>query len=60
MKRSGDIAEKGTSGSTLADLKGEKPWDDEKSCSKNSKDSIYVKHLYEFVFWLYFTFFKSV
>ncbi len=46
MKRSGDIAEKGTSGSTLADLKGEKPWDDEKKLFEEFKDSIYVKHLY--------------
>lgn len=46
MKRSGDIAEKGTWGSTLADLKGEQPWDDEKKLFEEYKDSIYVKHLY--------------
>ena len=46
MKRSGDIAEKGTSGSTLADLKGEQPWDDEKTLFDEFKDVIYVKHLY--------------
>ncbi|MBN2697461.1 MAG: SulP family inorganic anion transporter [Bacteroidales bacterium] len=46
MKRSGDIAEKGTSGSTLADFKGEQPWDDEKRLFEEFKDSIYVKHLY--------------
>lgn len=46
MKRSGDIAEKGTSGSTLGDLKGEQPWDDEKKLFEEFKDSIYVKHLY--------------
>jgi len=46
MKRSGDIAEKGTTGSTLANLKGEQPWDDEKSLFEEFKDSIYVKHLY--------------
>ena len=46
MKRSGDIAEKGTSGSTLADLKGEQPWNDEKKLFEEFKDSIYVKHLY--------------
>ncbi len=46
MKRSGDIAEKGTSGSTLADLKEEQPWDDEKQLFEEFKDSIYVKHLY--------------
>ncbi len=46
MKRSGDIAEKGTSGSTLADFKGEQPWDDEKRLFEEFKNSIYVKHLY--------------
>lgn len=46
MKRSGDIAEKGTSGSTLADFKGEKPWNDEKLLFEEFKDFIYVKHLY--------------
>lgn len=46
MKRSGDIAEKGTSGSTLAELKGEQPWDDEQKLFEEFKDSIYVKHLY--------------
>ena len=46
MKRSGDIAEKGTTGSTLADLKGEQPWDDEQSLFKEFKNIIYVKHLY--------------
>ncbi len=46
MKRSGDIAEKGTSGSTLADFKGEQPWDDEKMLFEEFKDVIYVKHIY--------------
>ncbi|MDP3442547.1 MAG: SulP family inorganic anion transporter, partial [Ignavibacteria bacterium] len=46
MKRSGDIAENGTSGSTLADFKGEQPWDDEKKLFEEFKDAIYVKHLY--------------
>jgi SulP family sulfate permease len=46
MKRSGDIAEKGTSGSTLADFKGEQPWEDEKKLFEEFKNSIYVKHLY--------------
>jgi SulP family sulfate permease len=46
MKRSGDIAEKGTSGSTLADFKGEQPWDDERKLFDEFKNSIYVKHLY--------------
>lgn len=46
MKRSGDIAEKGTSGSTLADFKGEQPWDDEKRLFEEYKNIIYVKHLY--------------
>jgi SulP family sulfate permease len=46
MKRSGDIAEKGTSGSTLADLKGEQPWSDEIRLFEEFKDLIYVKHLY--------------
>jgi len=46
MKRSGDIAEKGTTGSSLADLKGEQPWDDEQSLFKEFKNAIYVKHLY--------------
>lgn len=46
MKRSGDIAEKGTSGSTLAEFKGEKPWDDEKRLFEEFRNSIYVKHLY--------------
>ncbi|MDZ7634262.1 MAG: SulP family inorganic anion transporter [Bacteroidales bacterium] len=46
MKRSGDIAEKGTSGLTLADFKGEQPRDDEKRLFKEYQDSIYIKHLY--------------
>ena len=46
MKRSGDIAEKGTSGSMLADFKGEQPWDDERKLFDEFKNSIYVKHLY--------------
>jgi len=46
MKRSGDIAEKGTTGSSLADLKGDQPWDDEQSLFKEFKNTIYVKHLY--------------
>jgi SulP family sulfate permease len=46
MKRSGDIAEKGTTGSSLADLRGEQPWDDEKKLFREFKDRIYVKHLY--------------
>lgn len=46
MKRSGDIAEKGTSGSSLADFEGEQPWEDEKMLFDEFKDAIYVKHLY--------------
>ncbi|MDZ7605469.1 MAG: STAS domain-containing protein [Cyclobacteriaceae bacterium] len=46
MKRSGDIAEKGTSGSTLANFKGEQYWDDEKKLYEEFKDVIYIKHLY--------------
>jgi sulfate permease, SulP family len=46
MKRSGDIAEKGTSGSTLANFKGEQYWDDESKLFEEFKDSIYIKHLY--------------
>lgn len=46
MKRSGDIAEKGTSGSTLADFEGEQPWDDELRLFEEFKNRIYIKHLY--------------
>lgn len=46
MKRSGDIAEKGTTGFTLADFEGEPPWEDEKMLFEEFKDTIYVKHLY--------------
>lgn len=46
MKRSGDIAEKSTTGSTLSEIKGEQPWDDEQLLFDQFKDKIYVKHLY--------------
>lgn len=46
MKRSGDIAEKGTSGETLAEFKGELPWEDEKMLFEEFKEVIYIKHLY--------------
>ncbi len=46
MKRSGDIAEKSTTGSTLSEINGEHPWDDERLLFDQFKDKIYVKHLY--------------
>ena len=46
MKRSADIAEEGTSGIILADLKEDKPWADEQKLFDEFKDTIYIKHLY--------------
>ena len=46
MKRSGDIAEKSTTGSTLSEINGEHPWDDERLLFDQFKDKIYIKHLY--------------
>ncbi len=46
MKRSGDLAEKGTSVLSLAGTVAEKPWEDERNLYEEVKDQIYIKHLY--------------
>jgi SulP family sulfate permease len=46
MKRSSDLAEKGTSVKALVGIDGEQAWEDEKNLYDRFKDRIYVKHLY--------------
>lgn len=50
MKKSSDIAERGTSVKALAGFDGEKPWNDESSAYKEFQGKIYIKHLYGAMF----------
>jgi SulP family sulfate permease len=46
MKRSSDLAERGTSLKAMAGLEGEKVWEDEADFYREYKDCVYIKHLY--------------
>ncbi len=60
MKRSSDLAEKGTSVLTLAGVVEEKPWDDEINLYEEFKDRIYIKHLYGPLFFGFTSYFQDL
>ena len=60
MKRSSDLAEKGTSVLTLAGVMEEKPWDDEINLYEEFKDRIYIKHLYGPLFFGFTSYFQDL
>lgn len=60
MKRSSDLAEKGTSVKALVGVGGEQAWEDEKTIYEKYKDRIYVKHLYGPMFFGFTSHFQSL
>ena len=46
MKRSSDLAEKGTAVTAFAGIEGEEVWEDEASAYPNLRNCVYIKHLY--------------
>ena len=60
MKRSSDLAEKGTSVLTLSGVVAEKPWDDEINLYEEFKDRIYIKHLYGPMFFGFTSYFQDL
>lgn len=60
MKRSSDFAEKGTSVTSLAGLKGEQLWHDEKHVSNEFKNKVYIKHLYGPLFFGFTSHFRDL
>jgi len=60
MKRSSDLAEKGTSVKALAGIGGEQAWEDEKTIYDKFKDRIYIKHLYGPMFFGFTSHFQNL
>jgi SulP family sulfate permease len=60
MKRSGDIAEKGTDVTSLAGFKGEQPWKDEQAIFDEFKNKVFIKHLYGPLFFGFTSHFKQL
>jgi SulP family sulfate permease len=60
MKRSSDLAEKGTSVKALAGIGGEQAWEDEKNIYDKFKDRIYIKHLYGPMFFGFTSHFQNL
>ena len=60
MKRSSDLAEKGTSVNAMAGIDGEEAWEDEKNIYDKYKDRIYIKHLYGPMFFGFTSHFQNL
>ena len=59
MKRSGDIGERGLEVGKIADLDGNKPWQDEVAFYETYKDKVIIKHLYGPLFFGFTSYFKD-
>ncbi|TLF46901.1 SulP family inorganic anion transporter [Maribacter aurantiacus] len=59
MKKSGDIGEKGLEVGNIAEIDGEKPWQDEIEFYDKYKDKVIVKHLYGPLFFGFTSYFKD-
>ena len=59
MKKSGDIGEKGLEVGNIADIDGEKPWQDEIEFYDKYKDKVIIKHLYGPLFFGFTSYFKD-
>ncbi len=59
MKKSGDISEQGLEVGAVADIDGNKPWQDEKEFYEAYKDKVIIKHLYGSLFFGFTSFFKD-
>ncbi len=59
MKKSGDISEQGLEVGAVADIDGNKPWQDEKEFYEAYKDKVIIKHLYGSLFFGFTSYFKD-
>lgn len=59
MKKSGDISEQGLEIGAVADIDGNKPWQDEKEFYEAYKDKVIIKHLYGSLFFGFTSYFKD-
>ncbi len=60
MKRSSDLAEKGTAVTALAGISGEKVWEDEVSAYPELRNCVYIKHLYGPMFFGFTSHFQNL
>jgi len=59
MKKSGDLSEKGLEVGNVADIDGDKPWQDEQEFYEAYKDKVIIKHLYGALFFGFTSYFKD-
>jgi len=59
MRKSGDISEQGLEVGAVADIDGNKPWQDEKEFYEAYKDKVIIKHLYGSLFFGFTSYFKD-
>ncbi|MGC6431206.1 MAG: SulP family inorganic anion transporter [Jejuia sp.] len=59
MKKSGDISEQGLEVGAVADIDGNKPWQDEIEFYEEYKDKVIIKHLYGALFFGFTSYFKD-
>ncbi|GGD17468.1 SulP family inorganic anion transporter [Hyunsoonleella pacifica] len=59
MKKSGDISEQGLEVGAVADIDGDKPWQDEIEFYEAYKDKVIIKHLYGALFFGFTSYFKD-
>lgn len=59
MKKSGDLSEKGLEVGNVADIDGDKPWQDEQEFYETYKDKVIIKHLYGALFFGFTSYFKD-
>ncbi|MBC3759920.1 SulP family inorganic anion transporter [Hyunsoonleella sp. SJ7] len=59
MKKSGDISEQGLEVGAVADIDGNKPWQDEIEFYEKYKDKVIIKHLYGALFFGFTSYFKD-
>lgn len=59
MKKAGDLSEEGLDVGNIADIDGDKPWQDEQAFYQKYKDKVIIKHLYGPLFFGFTSFFKD-
>jgi SulP family sulfate permease len=59
MKKSGDISEQGLEVGAVANIDGDKPWQDEIEFYETYKDKVIIKHLYGALFFGFTSYFKD-
>ncbi|WP_203256599.1 SulP family inorganic anion transporter [Hyunsoonleella ulvae] len=59
MKKSGDISEQGLEVGAVADIDGNKPWQDEIEFYEKYKNKVIIKHLYGALFFGFTSYFKD-